>query len=299
MGATSIDPMSQRGSEAPPAAGAESTQVKWPAICRRIVDAQRALFEEVRGSAARTQYEGVGEGGDWSLVLDRRCEDVVFVELEQLAEAGESFTAISEERGEVAFGEAGAPTRVVIDPIDGSLNVRRTIPSHSLSLAVASADSMEAVEFGYVYDFGAGEEFAAQLGAGATLNGEPLHAEAPQSDRPLEVVGIEAAKPERMGPVMEALADDVYRLRAVGSLAITMAYVAAARFDGMLSLRPARSVDVAAAQLICREAGASVTFGDLELGEAALGLAERYPVAATCRPENLKTLREAQLRVPE
>ena len=75
-------------------------------------------------------------------------------------------------------------TRVVIDPIDGSLNVRRTIPSHSLSLAVASADSMEAVEFGYVYDFGAGEEFAAQLGAGATLNGEPLRAEAPQSDRP-------------------------------------------------------------------------------------------------------------------
>jgi fructose-1,6-bisphosphatase/inositol monophosphatase family enzyme len=98
---------------------------------------------------------------------------------------------------------------------------------------------------------------------------------------------------------VEALADDVYRLRAVGSLAITMAYVAAARFDGMLGLRPARSVDVAAAQLICREAGASVTFGDLELGEAALGLAERYPVAATCRPEHLKTLREAQLRVPE
>ena len=167
-------------------------------------------------------------------------------ELEQLAEAGESFTAISEERGEVAFGEPGAPTRIVIDPIDGSLNVRRTIPSHSLSLAVASADSMEAVDFGYVYDFGAGEEFVAHLGGGATLNGEPLRAEPPESDRPLEVVGIEAAKPERMGPVMEALADDVYRLRAVGSLAITMAYVAAARFDGMLGLRPARSVDVAA-----------------------------------------------------
>ncbi len=294
-----MGPMSQRGPEAPPASGAESTQDRWPAICRRIVDAQRDLFAQVRGSAARTEYEGVGEGGDHSLVLDRRCEDIVFSELEQLAEAGESFTAISEERGEIAFGDPGAPTRVVIDPIDGSLNVRRTIPSHSLSIAVASADSMEAVQFGYVYDFGAGEEFVAHLGGGATLDGEPLRAEAPASDRPLEVVGVEAAKPERMGPVMEALAGDVYRLRAVGSLAITMAYVAAARFDGMLGLRPARSVDVAAAQLICREAGAAVAFGDLELGEAALGLAERYPVAACCQSEHLKTLREAQLQVPE
>ena len=54
----------------------------------------------------------------------------------------------------------------MIDPIDGSLNARRTLPSHSLSLAVASGDSMGEVEFGYVYDFGAGEEFSAQRGEG-------------------------------------------------------------------------------------------------------------------------------------
>ena len=34
----------------------------WLGICRRIVGAQRAIFEEVRGVEARTVYEGVGEG---------------------------------------------------------------------------------------------------------------------------------------------------------------------------------------------------------------------------------------------
>jgi len=96
-------------------------------------------------------------------VIDRECEDVVFAELEVLVAAGHSLTAISEERGEVELG-SGGETRVVIDPIDGSLNARRTLPSHSLSLAVASGRSMADVEFGYVYDFGAGEEFWARRG---------------------------------------------------------------------------------------------------------------------------------------
>ena len=135
-----------RGTEAVRPSAADSIDADWLAICRRIVAAQRELFAEVQGSAARTEYEGIGEGGDWALVLDRRCEDAVFAELEALAGAGASFTAVSEERGEVAFGETRRAGRVVIDPIDGSLNVRRTIPSHSLSLAVASGDSMADVE---------------------------------------------------------------------------------------------------------------------------------------------------------
>jgi myo-inositol-1(or 4)-monophosphatase len=290
---------SQPGPEAVRASAAEPIDADWPAICRRIVAAQRELFAEVRGSAARTEYEGVGEGGDWALVLDRRAEDAVFSELQALVDGGASFCAVSEERGEVALGQPGAKARVVVDPIDGSLNVRRTIPSHSFSLAVASGDSMAEVQFGYVYDFGAGEEFVARRGEGATLDGEPLRAEAPPSDRQLEVVGVEAAKPALMGPVVEALADDVYRLRVVGSLAIALCYVAAARFDGMLGLRPARSVDVAAGQLIAEEAGAAVNFGAGEPEAARLGIEERYQVAASCRREGLPTLLAAQQVVEE
>jgi myo-inositol-1(or 4)-monophosphatase len=263
----------------------------WLGICRRAVAAQQQIFDQVRGVEARTVYEGVGKGGDHTLVIDRHCEDAVFAELEALAGQGASFVAVSEERGEVSFG-AGGPARVVIDPIDGSLNARRTLPSHSLSIAVASADSMAAVEFGFVFDFGAGEEFAARRGEGATLNGEQITV-GPDGDK-LELVGLEAAEPRRAIPALEALADRVYRLRVVGSIAITAAYVAAGRLDAMLSLRPCRSVDAAAAQLIVREAGGQVAFGDLALDSAPLGLDARYPIAAAFGEHGLAIARSAQ-----
>jgi myo-inositol-1(or 4)-monophosphatase len=263
----------------------------WLGICRRTVAAQRTIFDQVCGVDARTVYEGVGEGGDRTLVIDRRCEDAVFAELEALAAQGASFVAVSEERGEVVFGSGGS-ARIVIDPIDGSLNARRTLPSHSLSVAVASGDSMAAVEFGYVYDFGADEEFVAHRGEGAKL-GEGRIEVGPDGDK-IELLGLEAAEPARALPALEALSGRVYRLRVVGSIAISAAYVGAGRFDAMASLRPCRSVDAAAAQLIVREAGGRVSFGDLTLEQAALGLEARYPIAAAAGEHGLAIARSAQ-----
>jgi myo-inositol-1(or 4)-monophosphatase len=264
----------------------------WPAICRRIVVAQRPIFETAKTSEERTVYEGIGEGGDRTLVIDRECEDVVFAELERLAEGGASFVAVSEERGEVSFGDGG-PHRVVIDPIDGSLNARRTIPSFAVSIAVASGPSMADVEFGFVHDFGADEEFMARRGEGARLNGAPVRVTA--AAEPLEVVGIESAEPEWSLPALEALTGKVFRLRVVGAIAISAAYVAAGRFDAMLSLRSCRSVDAAAAQLVVREAGGEVAFGEGGLEEALLDLESRYPMTAANSAEGLATVRSAQL----
>jgi myo-inositol-1(or 4)-monophosphatase len=263
----------------------------WLGICRRIVAAQRKIFAATASVAERTVYEGVGEGGDRTLAIDRRCEDVVFAELDLLAAAGASFVAVSEERGEVSFGSGGM-ARVVIDPIDGSLNARRTIPSHSLSIAVASGTSMADVEFGFVHDFGAGEEFAARRGDGAALAGAAISVSLEKEK--LEIVGLESAEPEWSLPALGALTGKAYRLRVVGSIAITVSYVASGRFDAMLSLRQCRSVDAAAAQLIVREAGGTVAFGDLALGDAALDLDARYPIAAACDETALATVRAAQ-----
>jgi myo-inositol-1(or 4)-monophosphatase len=151
---------------------------------------------------------------------------------------------------------------------------------------------MAAVEFGYVFDFGAGEEFVAQRGGGATLDGERIEVGS-DSDK-IELLGLEAAEPERALPALQALAGRVYRLRVVGSIAISAAYVAAGRFDAMASLRPCRSVDAAAAQLIVREAGGRVSFGDLALEQAPLGLDARYPIAAAGGEQGLAITRSAQ-----
>ena len=271
--------------------GAAWNEVDWLSVCRRAVEAQRALFADVKGIRKRTDYEGVGKGGDKTLVIDARAEDLIFAELEKEAEAGASFVAISEERGEISFGQGGR-THIVIDPIDGSLNARRMIPSHSFSVAVASGDTMADVEFGYVYDFGAGEEFVAVRGAGATLDGDRLEV-APEGEQ-LELVGLEAARPEKTVAALSAMKDHVYRLRIIGSIAITGAYVAAGRLDGMLNLRNCRSVDAAACQLIVREAGGAVAFGEGELADAGLDLDARYPIAAASSESGLRHLRDFQ-----
>ncbi|MGI8460617.1 MAG: inositol monophosphatase family protein [Solirubrobacterales bacterium] len=272
-------------------AGESGDHGPWLEACRRMVAGQRAIFEEVRGIAARTEYEGVGEGGDNTLVIDRRCEDVAFAELERLHAEGKDFVVVSEERGEVVFGDSPAP-QVIVDPIDGSLNVRRTIPAHRLSVAVASGPTMADVEFGFVHDFGAGEEFSASRGKGASLDSQRIVPERPYDG--LEVVGIESASPEHVAPLAAALQGKAIRLRSPGSIAITLSYVAAARFDGMLSGRTCRSVDAAAGQLIVREAGAAVGFAGLELTEATLDLSARYGVAAAFDAANLETILEVQ-----
>lgn len=264
----------------------------WLDACRRMVAAQREIFAEVDSVAARTEYEGIGEGGDRTLVIDRRCEDRVFDELERLHGDGHEFVAVSEERGQVEFGSRAA--WVVIDPIDGSLNARRTIPAHSLSVAVASGPTMADVEFGFVHDFGPDEEFTAVRGGGARAG---TAGPAPErEDEKLEVVAIESASPERVAPIATELQGKAWRVRSPGSIAISLVYIAAGRFDAMLSGRHCRSVDAAAAQLIVREAGGCVAFGELGLADATLDLDARYAVAGALDEGGLATMLAIQRR---
>jgi myo-inositol-1(or 4)-monophosphatase len=260
----------------------------WIGLCRRATEGLRAMLGAHPATVDREGGESRGAGGDRTLVVDSAAEDVVFAELEALHAHGHEFTAISEERGTVAFGGGTSSVRVVIDPIDGSLNAKRLVPAYSLSIAVASGETMEDVEFGYVYDFGAGEEFAATRDGGATLNGEALDTEL--AGETLEVVGFESARPEWLAPVLAELTGKVYRARVVGSIAISLCWVAAGRFDGMVTTDVCRSVDAAAGQLIAREAGAFVDF--LKHGgiEAPLELAARYRMVAARSPEHLETL---------
>lgn len=287
--------MAESGRSGKSAESAEAAPEVWLDAFRRAVEAQRTIFSEHQGIASRSEYDGVGEGGDNTLVIDRLCEDAIFAELDKLHAGGLEFTAISEERGTVTFGDPEAPTRVVIDPIDGSLNAKRTVPCHSVSIAVAEGETMADVSLGYVYEFGAGEEFAAVAGQGASLDGKPLSV--PDGDG-LEVVALEATKPERVVVVAEALVGRTYRLRSPGSIAVSLCYVACGRFDGMLTTRDCRSVDAAGAQLLVREAGGAVSCGDGELSEAPLSLDARYGVAAARTDADLGVLLDAQRKVP-
>lgn len=253
--------------------------IDWTAACRRMVADIKVGFENYPTFAERSVGVGQGAGGDFTLVIDEVAEDAVFAILAELAETDDvAFTAISEERGTIEFGSRDV--LVVVDPIDGSLNAKRVAQSYSLSVAIATGETMEDVVYGYVYDFGSGEEWIAKLGEGAWLDGRKL--DPSEAGNELEVVGLESTKPAFMTPaLMSAFDGHVQRIRSIGSIALTLCQVAAARYDGMLSLRPCRSIDAAAGQLIVREAGGTVVFGDKDAPLAApLDLAPHKPVAA-------------------
>lgn len=194
-------------------------------------------------------------------MIDAAAEDAVFTELEGLHRAGARFTAVSEERGTVEFG--GRDVVVVIDPIDGSLNAKRRLPHHSISIAVADGPTMADVFFGFVHDFGPGEEWTARRGAGAQLDGVALGREAGErrtGDGLLEVIGLESADPRWVAQAADSLVEVAHRVRALGTIAVTLCQVAGARLDGMATIKGCRAVDAAAGQLIVREAGGLVSF---------------------------------------
>jgi myo-inositol-1(or 4)-monophosphatase len=276
-------------------AAPDPPETDWLAFSRRAADASRTALGRFPLTTQRAEKLGRGEGGDMTLAIDGAVEDAVFAELETL---GVGLCAVSEERGLVEIAGGGA-ARVVIDPIDGSLNAKRRLPFYSLSIAVAGGDDMASVSFGYVTNFPTGEEWWAFRDGGAFFGGERL--EAAEPDAPLEILGVESAHPRLVAAGAEAIASTkAHRLRMIGSIALSLCFVASARFDGMLSLRPARSVDAAAGQLVVREAGGSVAFPDAggsdPLG-AGLGLDMRSRVFAGATASILEGLLAASLKV--
>jgi myo-inositol-1(or 4)-monophosphatase len=265
----------------------------WLGACRAAAKGLRDVLAGSPTSAERVEETGTrGEGGDRTLVIDARAEDVVFAQLDLLHAGGARFTAVSEERGVVDYGSGDV--LVVIDPIDGSLNAKRGMTSHALSIAVADGPTMADVAFGFVFDFGPGEEWTARRGEGALLNGRPIvpAAERRMKDGRLEMITMESTDPRWMAPAIEQLGLTVHRVRALGSIAISLCQVAPARVDGMMTLWRTRSVDVAAAQLIVRETGALVDFPAFDDPlSAPLDLEPHSPVVSARTPEGLAQLR--------
>lgn len=255
---------------------AEAQSADWLGACRRAAESARGVLAEFASPEERARETWRGEGGDMALAIDRAVEDIVLAELESL---GVGARVITEERGEVELGGGGAPI-VVVDPIDGSLNAKRDMAHHALSIAVASGNAMADVELGYIAGLDRGaEEFWARRGGGAWLGEERL--DLARSRGELEVLGVESARPELVAAASERLAaSGARRLRMIGSIALSLCYVGAMRFDAMLSLRSCRSVDAAAAQLVVREAGGLVAFPDAGDLDAPLDLDMRSRVYA-------------------
>jgi myo-inositol-1(or 4)-monophosphatase len=250
---------------------------EWLAVCRAAAEDVRGVLRDLPTRTEREPVVGDGVGGDETTAVDAAAEQVILERLRVI----EGATIVSEEVG-VLKGDGSL--RVVVDPIDGSLNAKRGIPFFSLSIAVAEGETMDDVVFGYVYDFGSGEEWTAERGGGTRLNGEPLGGLRPKEE--IEILSFEATLTSSVAEKAAEMVGLAYRLRIMGSLALSLCHLAAGRVDAVCSLKAARAVDIAAAQLLVTEQGLAIDLPEAPpFAQAPLDVEGRSRVVAAATPE--------------
>jgi myo-inositol-1(or 4)-monophosphatase len=250
---------------------------EWLAVCRAAAEDVRGVLRDLPTRTEREPVVGDGVGGDETTAVDAAAERVILERLRAIDGA----TIVSEEVGVL---EGPGRLRIVVDPIDGSLNAKRGIPFFSVSIAIADGETMDDVVFGYVHDFGSDEEWTAERGGGARLNGEELGGLRPKDE--IEILSFEATLTSSIAEKAAAMVGVAYRLRVMGSLALSLCHLAAGRVDAVCSLKAARAVDIAAAQLLVRERGLAIDLPEAPpFGDAPLDIEGRSRVVAAGTPD--------------
>ena len=143
----------------------------------------------------------------------------------------------------------------VVDPLDGTLNFSRGIPFYCVAIGYVEDGRVRAAA---VHAPRTGELFVAHEGGGTTLNGAKVTVSGvSRASDAFAVTSLAFKAASRKDSRFAQLNGTVARLRVIGSAALEICYVACGKLD--LFVHEALSPwDIAAAQLIAREAGAVV-----------------------------------------
>lgn len=184
--------------------------------------------------------------------VDKAAEIVI---LDLIRERFPDHAILSEEAGGSGIGDGYT---WVVDPLDGTTNYAHRIPVFSVSVGV-----MEAGEpiIGVVYDPLRDEMFVAEQGKGARLNGVPMGV-SKMARLDHAVVGLDWGHSdevrERTLGLLSRVAPRCGTVRALGSAALALAYVAAGWLEAYLHLA-LKPWDAAAGALLIAEAGGRCT----------------------------------------
>jgi myo-inositol-1(or 4)-monophosphatase len=236
-----------------------SDQLLWEAVLRRAAAAGRKAILSNYDVASRRAVLKRGAGGDLTLKIDEVSERAIYRSL--IDDLGkDSFVFLSEEMGEVGKARNSLPL-VICDPLDGSHNAQVGIPLFSLSLAVVGPGrprTLGNVGAGLITSIKTNDEYFAARGKGAFHNGVRLERKHKSLER-IETLLVETGDIDYLREnLIKKLGNKlVYKIRILGSAALSYCFLADGTADGFIFAQPggARTIDSPAGYLIAREAG--------------------------------------------
>jgi myo-inositol-1(or 4)-monophosphatase len=217
----------------------------------------------------------MGQGlpvGRFKDLLDARAQEAI---VGALKGAPGPLSLVSEE------GDLDLPGAhiLVADPVDGTTNLARGLPPAAVSLSVSESAGQSGVLAGLVMDGFTGETFYAELGKGATRDGETLRTNASVGLKGA-LVSMDISKAprlEKVGPLLET----ARHLRALGCSAMALCRVASGTLDAHVDMRGMiRATDVSAGLFILKEAGGVYALNGRLFGEMALKRDARVDLVA-------------------
>lgn len=189
---------------------------------------------------------------DYVTSADKASENII---RERIKSAFPEDAVLGEESGGARSG-----VRWIIDPIDGTVDFMTAFPNYTVSIGF---EDEEGLAFGVVLCPRQGEMFSALRGSGAYLNGKRIHTD---ETLPLGESLAILVPPHRHKEILHSYMEVMERfyylvsdVRALGTAALSLCYVASGRCDVYYE-RALHIYDVAAGIVILREAGGKVTF---------------------------------------
>jgi len=239
---------------------------------------QTEILKVYKTTEAGKQF-GRGAGGDIKKKIDLVAETAL---IETLNKHKASCTLISEESGTQKIGVEPANYFLVADPLDGTTNALRGLPFIATSLAVSSEPYLKNVEAALVTDILHNVTYTAQKGEGAYKNRQAIK---PSRTSSLSeaVIGVDfhTFKASEIVNRMIRVFEQTKHLRHLGANALEICYVADGTTDAFIDLRgKLRVTDMAAAQLILKEAGGIITTGEGKPLDAPLTATQRVSFIA-------------------
>src|SRR5437764_12026617 len=228
----------------------------YSAVINVMVKAARRAGRNLKRDLGEVEHLQVSLKGPANFVslADKRAEEMLYSDL---AKARPGYGSTGEEGGS---REGADKTHTwIVDPLDGTTNFLHGIPQFAISIGLRREDTIIA---GVIYNPANDELYIAERGKGAFLNDQRLRV---AGRRRLDECVVACGLPhigrgdhEEFRREMTAIQDRVAGLRRFGAASLDLAFVAAGRLDGYWE-RNLSPWDIAAGQIMIREAGGTVT----------------------------------------